>query len=439
MNNKGIFNRSNFILLWNGQLLTQLCGNILIVSMTFWLKHETESATLIGLLMAAVTLPAVLLSPLGGAVADLVSRKKILVLCDTLNGISILTFAFLMFNSVSTETTIIVVFIVAMIYGTTSAFFNPALLSLIPDITKPGDISKANSLIESTKQIAMLVGQGTGAILYRLFGTPVIALVNGIIFLISALLENLIKVSPSKAIVEEGNKLSTKQLAGNIKEGFVYVMSVPGLRNVFFTTAVINFFLAPILMLLPFYIEDTMKLSADWFGSMMVALSLGVMGGYILAGVAKVPAKYRDKAIFASLMILSGSFGALGVVNNITFALVAISFAGLMSGYVSINFLTLMQTNTENHLRGRVFGYLTTLTGGLAPLAAALSGIIADALDKNISLIYISCGVITAIFTILVSFNSDYRSFITSDTEKDSDSDSDSDIEPDAETQPSLS
>lgn len=431
MNSKGIFNRSNFILLWNGQLLTQLCGNILIVSMTFWLKHETESATLIGLLMAAVTLPAVLFAPLGGAVADLVSRKKVLVICDTLNGITILTFAFLMFNSISTESAIIVVFMVAMIYGTTSAFFNPALLSLIPDISKPSDISKANSLIESTKQIAMLVGQGTGAILYRLFGTPVIALVNGIVFLISAFLESFIKVSPSKTI-EEGNKLSTNQLLINIKEGFVYVMSVPGLRNVFFTTAVINFFLAPILMLLPFYIEDTMKLSADWFGSMMVALSLGVVGGYILAGAAKVPAKYRDKAIFVSLMILSGSFGALGVVNNINLALVAITFAGLMSGYVSINFLTLMQTNTENHLRGRVFGYLTTLTGGLAPLAAALSGIIADALDKNISLIYISCGVITAIFTIMVSFNSDYRSFITSDTEKDSD------IEPDAEPQPSV-
>ncbi|MEM9387127.1 MAG: MFS transporter [Pseudomonadota bacterium] len=195
-------------------------------------------------------------------------------------------------------------------------------------------------------------------------------------------------------------------------EGLRYVWSTPGLRNVFFATSIINFFLAPVIMLLPFFVEDTLGLRAEWYGSLMIALSLGVITGYGISGVVKVANDVRDKVLFAALIVLSVSFGALGYASSIYFAWGAIFLAGTSSGFVSVNFLTILQTQTEGHLRGRVFGYLTTLTGGLAPFASGISGVVADLTGKNIPMIYLACGVCTLLSCCVFILNREFRAFL---------------------------
>ena len=58
----------NFILLFQGQLISQIGSSIYMIALIFWLKHATESATLVGLLSMTATLPGVLLGPFGGTV-----------------------------------------------------------------------------------------------------------------------------------------------------------------------------------------------------------------------------------------------------------------------------------------------------------------------------------------------------------------------------------
>jgi len=72
----------NFVLLFQGQLVSQIGSSIYMIALIFWLKHATESATLIGLLSMTATLPGVLLGPFGGTVADLFSRKMLIVVGD---------------------------------------------------------------------------------------------------------------------------------------------------------------------------------------------------------------------------------------------------------------------------------------------------------------------------------------------------------------------
>ncbi|MCP4228088.1 MAG: MFS transporter, partial [Actinomycetia bacterium] len=81
-----LFNR-DFVLLWQGQLVSRMGRQALTIAMMFWTMEATGSASLMGAMMMAGTLPGVVLGPLAGTLADRVSRKWILVFCDAGSGL----------------------------------------------------------------------------------------------------------------------------------------------------------------------------------------------------------------------------------------------------------------------------------------------------------------------------------------------------------------
>jgi MFS family permease len=129
-----LFNR-NFFLLWQGQFVSQMGSQAYAIAMMLWVKHETGSASLVGLLMMVSMIPFVILGPFAGTFADHFSRRKIIIFSDILSGIPVLTLAFLMFYKPGDSKLLIVcLFIVSVILGVIRSFFNPAISASIPDI-----------------------------------------------------------------------------------------------------------------------------------------------------------------------------------------------------------------------------------------------------------------------------------------------------------------
>jgi MFS family permease len=398
-----LFNR-NYFLLFQGQLVSRLGSQVYAIAMVLWIKDATGSATLMGLLMMVSAIPGVLLSPMGGAIADRFSRRMILVISDLTRGLAMLVVAALIYTMADSVNLLLgTLFVVAILTGTVTAFFRPAIAAAIPDLVPKDRVVTANSLGQLSLQLSVFFGQGLGGTLFRLLGAPFLFLINGISFLYASFSESLIKMPEVTPKEELSVKEHWQAFVVDLKEGFRYAWNRPGLRELVFISAVINFFTIPAIVLLPFFVEDTLGVRVDWYGFILVSFGLGGLLGYLFAGIVRLPGRSRMYLMLTFMIGQSVLYGVLGFMPRPIFVVILAIVAGFMGGYITVNITTVLQLSTPSEIRGRVFGLLGMVAGGLTPIAMGLSGIIADALDQNIPLIYAVSGGIMVLLSILVA------------------------------------
>ncbi len=412
-----LWNR-NFFLLWQGQTISRLGAQAFAIAMLFWIKHATESATLMGMLLMLSNLPAVILGPIGGTYADRHSRRAIILVTEALNGIAVLILAGLMFLAPdATDAILVGLFIVSFFGAVVSSFFAPAMSAAVPDLVPQDKMNAANSLGQFSAQMAVFIGQGIGGTLFRLLGAPMLFLINGVTYLFSA--GSVLFITIPQTMPENSGdwKDQIAVFKQDFVHGFRYVWSKGGLRELVLASAFLSFFTVPVIVLLPFYVEDILKVSVDWYGFLLAAYGVGSVIGYVLAGVIRLVGTTRSKVMVGVIIVESAGYGVLGLVSHPIAALALAFMGGCAGGYFSILLTTLLQITTPSQIRGRVFGLLSTIAGSLAPIAMGLTGVVADLTDHNIPLIYVSCGVIMGVLSILVSLNRKFRNYLAFEQE----------------------
>ncbi|MDD2717669.1 MAG: MFS transporter [Candidatus Wallbacteria bacterium] len=413
-----LFNK-NFYLLWQGQLISQIGNQAFEIALLFWIKHATGSATLMGLIMMASTLPSVLLGPVGGTFADLHSRKRILVISDLICGtiLFLMTAALFLWQS-NTNLIICCLFTTSVFISTVNSFFKPAISASIPDLVPLDKIAAANSLNESSVQISTFIGQGLGGVLFRLLGPVTLFLADGISFFLAAFSESLITIPQVIPEKKTGFSEIFRHFKLETIEGFRYVWQRKGIRNLFVIAAFLNFFMIPVITLLPFYIEDVLKATTDWYGYLLAGFGFGALIGYTFAGTVRVSGKVRSIIVPILIVVNSAAMGLLALLSSPIQAMLLMFLAGIMNGFINISIITILQLTTASEIRGRVFGLLGTICSGITPIAMGLAGVVADLLNKNIPAIYIFCGSAGAILSLLVGLDRATREFLAYEPEK---------------------
>lgn len=415
MSSGKVFNK-NFILLFQGQFVSQIGAFSYMVAIMFWLKHVTDSATMVGLLMVAATLPGVLLGPFGGTLADMLSRKKIIVWGDMINGVFMcfVAISFLFFNF-PLEVKITMVYMLAIMVGVIGAIFRPAVNASIPDLVNKEGLQSANSTIQLSTQIAQMLGQGVGGVLFRVVGAPVVMLINGLSYIFSAISEIFISLPANARNEKKTWRETAKSFRSDTTYGINYVNKKQGMKDIFLIIVISEFFIAPLVVLLPFYIEETLRIQSDWYGLIISSLAVGIVVGNIMLGLLKVSAEQRAKTIVAANMLLAISYMSLGVTLNAIAACILMFLIGACLGIQIVLTKMIIQLATAAEVRGRVFGLLGTLSSLDTLIAMGVTGVLVDMLSRETSVFFIGAGSCLLTVTIWMAFNRQFQQICRED------------------------
>lgn len=366
----------DFLLLWQGQLVSQVGSQAFVVAVMYWTMQATGSATLMALLMIGSTLPAIVLGPFAGAVADRHSRKAIILVGDAARGLLMLGIAWLTAaNADRPQLVIGALFVASLAGGTIGAVFNPAITAAIVDVVPRARLASANSIAQLSTHGASVAGLALGGILYRQLGAPLLFLIDGVSFLISAASEAFVKL-PAPAPRHEPIRIAS--YLADARAGSSFLWNDAGLRTLVLAATVLNFTFAPLFVLLPFFVRDNLHAGPAWYGLLLAALSAGSLSGITAAGFAPLTGPQRERLLSAAFLLLPALLIGIAATGTLTTSVVLLFSAGLLSGSINVFVITLVQLQTDVSMRGRVLSVVFALAQAAMPVAMGISGLVGD-------------------------------------------------------------
>jgi len=144
---KNIISKSNFRYLWTSQILSQVTINIMNFLLLAKLYAVTGSSIATSLLWVAYALPALVFGPIGAATVDLISRRKVLMIANLLQAITIFLTIFV------NQQSIFILYAVVLIYSLLNQFYVPAESAYLPSTASKDDLSQANSIFFLTSSV----------------------------------------------------------------------------------------------------------------------------------------------------------------------------------------------------------------------------------------------------------------------------------------------
>ncbi len=398
----------DFLLLWQGQLVSILGDVIYAVALGFWILEKTGSTALMGGLMAASTLPRVVVSPFAGVVVDRVDRKRLMIWRVVRRGAAIAAVAAAALTGVLE---VWMVFAAGVLLGMCGAFFTPAASSVIPDITGKAKIVQANSVFSMIQAGGSIVGNSAGGVLYQGLGAPFLFLFNGISYLFSA--ANLLFARVPRIHL----KMQKSHFFEDLAAGFSFVWRFRGLRTLIGFAAVVNFFANMAIMLfLPFFKNDP-GLGPVKYGIAMAFFTGGGFLGMALTAAVKVPPSKRHALFNACGMASMVLLAVFPFIRSFPLMCADLAVAGFANAVLNVFIMATMQLTVPQEMRGKVFALMGMVTQGLIPFAMALGGVIALALPEGT--IITGCFAATFFTGLPLLLLRSFRRFICFDPEKD--------------------
>ncbi len=363
-------------LMWCGAFTSTIGTWMQTVSQAWLVFTLTGSPFYLGLIAFLGEAPIMLFSILGGAAADRIDRRKLLLGSQyvQMSSAFILT-ALVYFDSIQIWHFMVLVSLV----GTAQAFGAPAYQALIPGLVKRKDMPNAIALNSIQFNLARVLGPVLAGVVMDSLGAAACFALNGISFLAVILSLLLIRSSFSPAPSDDSVWHQIKQGFSFVKgQGALWQLSVLGFASTFFGL--------PLLTLLPVFARDVFDLGSGGYANMMAFSGVGaVVGALLYANQAWM--KNRGRFVLRVQLLLSVLLALFAFSQNLYFAWVLLFLAGIcmMSLFASIT--SLVQLATTDEMRGRVMSIFTVSFRGGIPLGNLLGGALASRVSPSFAIL----------------------------------------------------
>jgi MFS family permease len=353
---------------------------LLLVAYERW-----PSAWAISLVLLADLLPAMLLGPVFGAVADRWSRRWCAVAADVIRAVAFIGIA------VVDQFAATVAF--AVVAGTGTALFTPATLAGLPSLVSKDRLSAATSLYGAIADLGYTAGPGLAAIVLVVAPAEDLLLVNGLTFVVSAVILSGLPFGARPEGMEHAPGRVLPSLFREAREGLRLVARMQGIRVVIAGGASALLFVGAFNVAeLPF-VSDGLGASDAGYSALVAIFGAGFIAGS-LAGSGGGATRFLQRRFGQGILLMGLAFVCSAAAPGVLVALATFALAGFGNGLFLVHERLLVQETVPDGILGRAFGVKDALASWAFGVAFVAAGLLLTLLSPRAVIALSGAGVV---------------------------------------------
>lgn len=353
----------------------------------------TGSLVALGLVGLVRVVPIIVLSLLGGVVADTYDRRKLLIITNSLMLLSALLLSIASFTNVIT---LILIYLATATLSGLSAFDRPAETALVPRLVTPAELPKAIRVNVVMIEITGVLGPMTAGLLLGAFGPGVAYFANALSFLPAILVLLSLQLPHIRAAGDTGVNWHS------MVEGLRFVRHSP----LMWSTTLLDFFatfFASAMALLPVFATDILKVGPQGYGILYAAPAVGSMLGALIVGQWGSRIKRQGWLLLGAVAVYGLVTLLFGLSTSFWLSLILLALAGLADAISMVIRQSVRILLTPDRLRGRMQSVTMIFYAGGPQLGEMEAGVLAQAFGPVVSVV--TGGIGTLIATGVLAFH----------------------------------
>ncbi|NHJ14784.1 MAG: MFS transporter [Candidatus Thorarchaeota archaeon] len=385
-----------FAIMWGGQAASLFGTRIVRFALVWWITDITGSATVLALASIAALLPQVLVAPFAGSYVDRWSRRKTMIVADSLTAATILALSFLFALNVVEIWHLVLIMLLGSAFG---AFHFPAMQASTTLMVPRKHLARVGGMNQGLNGASNVVAPPIGAVLYALLPMQSILLVDVTTAAFAVFCLAIIKIpQPAREI-----SLEDSSVLSDMKEGLIFLKGWSGGIVLVFLAMMVNLLSAPAFSLSPILV------SKYFLGNeidLAILQSFGAAGTVIGAVLLTIWGGGKRKIVTALAALTLEGIGTvlIGLVPADSF-MMAVAFYAVVSflnPIINGVLVAIFQATIPPDKQGRVFAIIVSGASAMMPIGLAIAGPVADI--TGVPFWFIVSGVGTTILSLAAFF-----------------------------------
>ncbi len=369
--------------------MISIAGTQMQIWSIFWhIRTLTDQPIALGGVGLARIIPIVIFSLIGGAMADVANRRKVMFITQTAMALGALTLALLTFSE---QIALWQIYALTALQAVAIAFDTPSRQSLVPNLVPARDLPNAFSMNSLAFQTGAIVGPALSGLVIAYLGQPYTYLFNAISYL--AVLLALLLMGPVEQQSRTDERAAISLAA--IKEGIQFIIGQP----IILSTMVLDFFatfFSSANTLMPIFARDVLHVGAVEYGWLSSAQSIGAVSAALV--MSQIGQIRRQGPTFLISVVMFGIATILfGLSKTFLMAMLSLILVGAADSVSTIIRNTIRQLQTPDYIRGRMVSINQIFFMGGPQLGEVEAGVVAQIFGAPMAVISGGVGCILAV------------------------------------------
>ncbi|MDO5089105.1 MAG: MFS transporter [Leptotrichiaceae bacterium] len=357
----------HFLKLWIGELISNIGSGMTSFALSAYIYEKTGRVSYVSLIMLLAYVPNIILSPVGGILADRYDRRILMIIGDFLSGLGI---AYIFWNIQTGNESLFPIFIGIGFSSVFTAVLEPSYKATVTDVLPKREYDRASGLVQMAENAKYLIAPALAGFILSMTDIRVILLFDIMTFIITCFI-----IVSVKKYIGRTDSCSGDNFIYLMKEGISVIIRNKGIYFLVNIMFFVCFFIGMVQVLLRPLILSLSSIKTA--GIMESVCAFGMLGGSLRISFKGIRKKYAE--ILSVAGILCGIFmSASGISTNLLIIGIFTFLFFMTLPFMNTCADVLVRISVPDNLQGRIWGIISFLTQAGSVTAFLISGILAD-------------------------------------------------------------